>query len=149
MVVDAGRSQLHILDTSGKTASPSADISFGGIPVAALVLPQTIDSGRDIVVLTSSQTAPQLIHANASLTLNVNTTADIDSMNACTTNLLFLQRGDEVSANTVDFAREKARHSALYGSPSREGAGVDEEWQCQCACLSGFFPRPWRAPYYS
>jgi hypothetical protein len=86
MVLDAGQSQLHILDTSGKTASPSADISFSGTPVAALALPQKIDAGRDIVVLTSSQSAPMLVTSKATLTLNVNTTADIDSVNACATN---------------------------------------------------------------
>jgi hypothetical protein len=85
MVLDAGQGQLHILDTSGKTASPSADVSFSGTPVAALVLPQKLNSDRDIVVLTSAQSAPMLVTSGASLTLNVNTTADIDSIDACTT----------------------------------------------------------------
>jgi hypothetical protein len=84
MAIDGQRSQLHILDTSGKTASPSADISFSGTPVAALALPQTIDSGRDLVVLTSAQAAPMLVHGSANFTLNVNTTADNDDVNACT-----------------------------------------------------------------
>jgi hypothetical protein len=86
MVLDAGRSQLNILDTSGKTASPSAGVSFSAAPVAALALPQKINSDRDIVVLTSSQAAPLLVTSGASVTLNVNTTADIDTINACTTN---------------------------------------------------------------
>jgi Big-like domain-containing protein/List-Bact-rpt repeat protein len=85
MVLDSVRSQLHILDTSGKTGSPSADISFSGTPVAALAMPQKINSDRDIVVLTSSQAAPMLVTSRVSITLNVNTTADIDSINACTT----------------------------------------------------------------
>jgi hypothetical protein len=85
MVLDAAASQLHILDTSGKTASPSADVSFTGTPVAALALPQTVDAGRDIVVLAAGQAAPVVIHSNTTLTLTVNTTADIDSINACTT----------------------------------------------------------------
>ena len=58
MVLDAAASQLHILDTSGTAASPSADVSFTGTPVAALALPQTIDAGRDIVVLAAGQAAP-------------------------------------------------------------------------------------------
>ena len=86
MVLDAGRSQLHILDTSGKTGSPSADVSFSGTPIAALALPGKIDGGRDIVVLAAGQAAPMTIPDTA-LTLNVNTTADIDSVNACTTTL--------------------------------------------------------------
>ncbi|MGA6982751.1 MAG: Ig-like domain repeat protein [Candidatus Sulfotelmatobacter sp.] len=83
MVLDAGRNQLNILDTSGKTASPSAAVSFSGTPVAALALPQKIDAARDIVVLTSAQSAPMVISADADPTFNVNTTADIDSVNAC------------------------------------------------------------------
>src|ERR1700722_17826274 len=85
MVLDAGRSQLNILDTSGAAASPSAGVSFSGTPVAAVALPQTIDTGRNIVVLTSNQSTPTVVHTNASVTLNVNTTADIDTISACTT----------------------------------------------------------------
>jgi hypothetical protein len=87
MLLDAGRSQLTILDTSGKAASPSAGISFSSTPVAAIAMPQKIDSSRDVVVLTSAQSAPMLVTSNASLTFNVNTTADIDTVNACTTNV--------------------------------------------------------------
>lgn len=86
MVLDAGNSQLNIFDTSGTAASPSAAVSFSAAPVAALALPQKIDAARDIVVLTSATSAPMLITSNATLTLNVNTTADIDSVNACATN---------------------------------------------------------------
>ncbi len=87
MVLDAGRSQLTILDTSGNTASPSAGVLFSSTPVAAIAMPQKIDSSRDVVVLTSAQSVPMLVTANASLTFNVNTTADIDTVNACTTNV--------------------------------------------------------------
>lgn len=86
MVIDAARGQLNILDTSGKTASSSSAVSFSGAPVAALALPQKIDTSRDIVVLTSTQVAPLLVVAGPQLTFNVNTTADIDSVNACATN---------------------------------------------------------------
>ncbi len=34
-------------------------------------------------------------------------------------NLLFFQRGDGTSINTVQFAQRKARHAALYGRPSK------------------------------
>ncbi|MEO8028146.1 MAG: heme-binding protein [Bryobacteraceae bacterium] len=34
-------------------------------------------------------------------------------------NLLFLQRGDGATLNTVEYAMRKAKHAALYGSPSR------------------------------
>jgi hypothetical protein len=86
MVLDAGQSQVHILDTSGKTASPSADISFTNTPVAALALPQKIDSGRDIVVLAAGQTAPVALTVEPDVTLTVNTVADIDTTGVCTSN---------------------------------------------------------------
>ena len=84
MVLDAPASQLHILDTSGKTASPSADVSFSGTPVAALALPQKINSDRDIVVLTSSQSAPLLVTTGSDPTFTVTWTNDEDDVDACT-----------------------------------------------------------------
>ncbi len=86
LVLDAGRSQLNILDTSGKTASASASVSFSGTPVAALALPQKLNAERDIVVLTSAQSAPMLLTAGADPTFNVNTTADVDAIGACAIN---------------------------------------------------------------
>jgi List-Bact-rpt repeat protein/Big-like domain-containing protein/centrosomal CEP192-like protein/HYDIN/CFA65/VesB family protein len=86
MVLDAGRSRLNILDTSGKTASPSAAISFAGTPVAALALPQKINAARDVVVLTSAQSAPTIITAEVTdPTFNVTTTKDEDDAGACPT----------------------------------------------------------------
>jgi len=85
MMIDAGKSQLHILDTSGKTASPSAAISFSSTPVAALAMPQKINAARDIVVLTSSQSVPTLITAAPDPTFNVTTTADEDDAGSCST----------------------------------------------------------------
>src|SRR5580658_10845054 len=37
-------------------------------------------------------------------------------------NLLFLEKGDTASLNTLQFAQKKARDAAAYGSPSREAA---------------------------
>lgn len=34
-------------------------------------------------------------------------------------NLLYFQRGDGTTPNTVQFAQRKARHAALYGRPSK------------------------------
>ncbi len=84
MLLDASRSQLSVLDTSGTAASPSAVVSFSSAPVAAFAMPQKIDASRDIVVLTSAQSAPMLVTSNVTTTLNVNTTADFDTDNACT-----------------------------------------------------------------
>jgi len=37
-------------------------------------------------------------------------------------NLLFLQKGDGVGLNTIQFAQRKARYAALYRRPSKAGA---------------------------
>ena len=37
-------------------------------------------------------------------------------------NLLFLQKADRAGINTIQFVQKKARHSAAYKSPSRNGA---------------------------
>ncbi len=37
-------------------------------------------------------------------------------------NVIFLQKGDRVGLNTLHFAQKKARHSALYGRPSKTAA---------------------------
>jgi hypothetical protein len=87
MLLDAGRNQLTLLDTSGTAASPSAGVSFSSTPVAAFAMPQKIDASRDVVVLTSAQSAPMLVTSNTGLTMTVNTTADEDSVDACTTNV--------------------------------------------------------------
>ena len=37
-------------------------------------------------------------------------------------NVLFLQKADGVGLNTIQFAQKKARHSAIYHSPSKAAA---------------------------
>src|SRR6266436_5165970 len=37
-------------------------------------------------------------------------------------NLLYLQKADGAGLNTIQFAQKKARHAALYGRPSKDGA---------------------------
>src|ERR1700742_5296428 len=37
-------------------------------------------------------------------------------------NLLFLEKGDGASLNTLQFAQKKARDAAAYGSPSKDAA---------------------------
>jgi glc operon protein GlcG len=55
-------------------------------------------------------------------------------------NLLFMQKADGVSVNTIDFAREKARHSALYGSPSREASEAVKAGNTSALAYPNFFP---------
>jgi hypothetical protein len=86
MLLDAGRNQVNLLDTSGRAANTSAAIAFSGTPVAALALPQKINAGRDLVVLTSGAVEPVVTEDAPDPTYNVNSTADDDSVGACAQN---------------------------------------------------------------
>ncbi len=55
-------------------------------------------------------------------------------------NVLFLEKGDSASLNTLEFARRKARHAALYRSPSREGAEALKKGDLSVLSFPDFFP---------
>jgi len=55
-------------------------------------------------------------------------------------NLLFLEKGDGVSLNTLDFAQKKARHAALYRSPSKDGADALKKGNVDVLAFPDFFP---------
>jgi glc operon protein GlcG len=55
-------------------------------------------------------------------------------------NLLFLQRGDNVSINTLDFARKKARHAAIYRQPSRLGGEAVKSGKMDVMAFPDYFP---------
>jgi len=55
-------------------------------------------------------------------------------------NLLFLEKGDGVSLNTIQFAQKKARHAASYRSPSREGAEALKKGNIDVLSFPDFFP---------
>ena len=55
-------------------------------------------------------------------------------------NLLFLEKGDGVSFNTLDFAQKKARHAALYRSPSKDGADALKKGNVDVLAFPDFFP---------
>ena len=78
MILDTGQSQISIFDTSKATSSAPAMMKLSGAPVAAYATPQTLDGGRDLVVLTSSQVEPVIIHSGTAASINVNTTTDTD-----------------------------------------------------------------------
>ncbi len=84
MILDVGQSKISIFDTSKATSSASAMLKLPGPPVAAFATPQTLDGGRDLVVLTSSQVEPVIIHSGTAASVNVTTTTDTDRQNACT-----------------------------------------------------------------
>lgn len=55
-------------------------------------------------------------------------------------NLLFLEKGDSASLNTIQFAQKKARHAAFYKSPSREGADAVKNGHVDVLAFPDYFP---------
>ncbi|HEY4045466.1 MAG TPA: heme-binding protein [Acidobacteriaceae bacterium] len=55
-------------------------------------------------------------------------------------NLLFLEKGDGASLNTIQFAQKKARHAAFYGNPSRDGAEALKSGKLEVLAFPNFFP---------
>jgi glc operon protein GlcG len=55
-------------------------------------------------------------------------------------NLLFLEKADGASLNTIQFAQKKARHAAAYGSPSKDGADYLKKGNADGLAFPDFFP---------
>ena len=55
-------------------------------------------------------------------------------------NLLFLQKADGASLNTLQFAQRKARHAAFYGQPSKNGADAVKKGNVEVLAFPDFFP---------
>lgn len=55
-------------------------------------------------------------------------------------NLLFFQKGDTASLNTIDFAQRKARHAAAYGKPSKTGQDAMKNGSTEVLAFPNFFP---------
>jgi glc operon protein GlcG len=55
-------------------------------------------------------------------------------------NLLFFQKADAASLNTIEFAQKKARHAALYRSPSKDGADTVKKGNVEALAFPAFFP---------
>ncbi len=55
-------------------------------------------------------------------------------------NLLFLEKADTASFNTLDFARKKARSAALYRQPSRNGAEALRNGDLSVLTYPDYFP---------
>jgi glc operon protein GlcG len=55
-------------------------------------------------------------------------------------NLLFLEKADGASLNTIQFAQKKARHAAAYGSPSKDGADSIKKGSVEALSFPDFFP---------
>lgn len=55
-------------------------------------------------------------------------------------NLLFLQKADGAGVNTIQFAQRKARHAALYRSPSKASADRLKSGDTQVLVFPDAFP---------
>jgi glc operon protein GlcG len=55
-------------------------------------------------------------------------------------NLLFLEKADGASLNTIQFGQKKARHAAFYGSPSKDGADYVKKGSVEALSFPDFFP---------
>src|ERR1700675_2959458 len=55
-------------------------------------------------------------------------------------NLLFLQKADGASLNTIQFAQKKARHAAAYRAPSKDGAEAVKNGRTEALSFPDFFP---------
>jgi glc operon protein GlcG len=55
-------------------------------------------------------------------------------------NLLFLQKADHATVSTIQFAQKKARHSAFYRRPSKDGADAVKNGNTAALAFPDFFP---------
>jgi glc operon protein GlcG len=55
-------------------------------------------------------------------------------------NLLFLQKADAASLNTIGWAQKKARHAALYRSPSKDAAEAVKKGNLEVLAFPDYFP---------
>jgi glc operon protein GlcG len=55
-------------------------------------------------------------------------------------NLLFLQRADAATLNTIQWAQKKARHAAFYRAPSKDGADAVKKGDVEVLAFPDFFP---------
>lgn len=55
-------------------------------------------------------------------------------------NLLFLQKADKASLNTITWAQKKARHAAFYRAPSKDAQDTIKKGNVEALAYPNFFP---------
>src|SRR6266481_7404170 len=55
-------------------------------------------------------------------------------------NLLFLEKADGASLNTIQWVQKKARHAAFYKSPSKDAAETVKKGNIEALAYPDFFP---------
>src|ERR1700753_282756 len=61
-------------------------------------------------------------------------------------NLLFIEKEDGASLNTLNFAQKKARDAAAYGSPSKDAADAVKKGNVEALAFPSFFPNQGGVP---
>ena len=64
-------------------------------------------------------------------------------------NLLFLEKGETASISTIEWAQKKARHSAFFGSPSKDAADTIKKGNVEALAFPLFFPNQGGLPNQS
>ena len=64
-------------------------------------------------------------------------------------NLLFLQKADAASLNTITWAQKKARHAAFYRAPSKDAADAVKKGNVEVLAFPDFFPNQGGLPIQS
>jgi len=55
-------------------------------------------------------------------------------------NTIFLQKADATNISSTQWAQKKARHAALYGSPSKDAADTVKKGNVEALAFPDFFP---------
>jgi glc operon protein GlcG len=115
--------------------------------LAVMLLPAMAMFARDLpskkyLDLTAIKTMVAASEAKAK-ELNVSVTICVVDESG---NLLFLEKGESASLNTIQFAQKKARHAAFYGSPSKDGADAVKKGNVEVLAFPEFFPNQGGVP---
>ena len=115
--------------------------------LAVLLLPTMIASAGDLPTkkyldLNSIKVMVAAAEAKA-VELNVSVTICVVDESG---NLLFLEKGETATLNTIQFAQKKARHAAFYGSPSKDGADTIKKGNTEALAFPDFFPNQGGVP---
>jgi glc operon protein GlcG len=102
---------------------------FAAIPPADLPTKKYLDLATIKAMVTAAETEAK----NRSVEVTICVVDDSG-------NLLFLEKADGASLNTIQFAQKKARHAAAYGSPSKDGADYVKKGSVEALAFPDFFP---------
>ncbi|MGA8598543.1 MAG: heme-binding protein [Bryobacteraceae bacterium] len=104
-------------------------IGLSAMPAAELSVKRSLNLGTIKVMVDAAEA--EAARRNVQVTICV-----VDESG----NLLFLEKADGAALNTIEFAQRKARHSAFYRSPSRDGADALKKGNLAVLAFPQYFP---------